>query len=365
MNTKEFAAVDFSEGNSTRVHNLGFRVAAITLTAGAVITLASLLPASAQTTHKATTKHHARHHSVSRSARPVYIHEVSSTWHYPYAQQTAYNGPSYSSVSAGSASSSMSSRASSGAMAHFTGSADLPSSATPIMNRIAALLQASQARTASRLPSGARASYTAAASAFHQALMAGRMSASGSAPANGALVSSLQVTDDIQTLRMAAQQSHGRQAGALTQIASLYATGAKEFFTGELRLALLGTGGARGTAIAISGSGASSERRSGTASSSELPKAPGYPNEGHGGGGGVIQPDGTVGPDPNQGLPGTPLPTAPLGNIPPIVTAPIGPFYDGGVIIPNTPVITGPLVPGAPTNVPTAPVVPPVGPTVP
>lgn len=126
-----------------------------------------------------------------------------------------------------------------------------------ILARAQDMLRVARARQADA-PSGARQSYKASAQALHHMLTtAGYGSSSSSAlPALGTStktrgvsvslstmpVSSEQITQDIQTLRwMAKQGSHsgsGLSKADMQQVASLYATGAKEFFTGQLREAL-------------------------------------------------------------------------------------------------------------------------------
>lgn len=222
-------------------------------------------------------------------------------------------------------------------------SADLPAAARPVMERAAMVYQAAQAR-ATRAPESAQQSYRMAADAMKQALSAGRLASTGSAPFNdarsayGMPISSTQVADDIRVLRAASKNATGSQAAMLQKIASLYATGAKEFFTGQLREALLGDLSPK-TVIAVraTGSATSAMRRPQTAQ------------------GGVLQPDGSVIPG-NQLPPQLPNPYGSVDPNNPVGTGAISaPLVGPGVIVstPTVPVVTtAPVVttPTTPTN---------------
>lgn len=101
--------------------------------------------------------------------------------------------------------------------------------ASSILTRAAEMMRESRLR-ASNAPTGARESYLAATRSFERMFRAYGASSSASATGRGTSVTSGQAADDVRTLR----------ASKRTQVASLYATGAKEFFTAQLREALLG-----------------------------------------------------------------------------------------------------------------------------
>lgn len=222
-------------------------------------------------------------------------------------------------------------------------SGNIADSTRPVMNRAAMMLQAAQARQ-NRAPEAAQASYRNAADSLRQALTAGRFSA-GNAPAAfsdpksaaGLPVSSAQVADDIRVLRNAAKNAKGAQAADLQKVASLYANGAKEFFTGQLREALLGD---------IAPSRVITIRKTGSASSSALPRVSQ---------GGVLLPDGTI----TQDNPQVGAPALPITNTNPVTSGAISAPIGGPGVIVTPPVVDTPGVVTAPVVVPTAPVVSP------
>jgi len=123
-----------------------------------------------------------------------------------------------------------------------SGSDRLPDSVHGIMSRIAEMWQsASQRANDKSLPDGSRASYRASATALRQALTAGGLRPRSTVGGGFDAVSNAQLADDIHALRAAASSTPGWRAANLNQVASLYATGAKEFYTGSLREALLST----------------------------------------------------------------------------------------------------------------------------
>jgi hypothetical protein len=249
-------------------------------------------------------------------------------------------------------------------------SADLPASTRAVMLRASTMLQAAQARQ-SGAAYGARQSYQAATSALRQALAAGRFTPTGTGTGDaltGLPVSSTQVAEDIRTLKSAMQGATPAQSAALQRVVSLYATGAKEFFTGQLRDALFSTDNNTGGAIVIRGSrqpsngavaagfgGASSALTGRTVTPRGAQQA-----------GGVIQSNGSVVPvaaaPPVPGLaPGAPTPapaTGPGGvgvqEAPPAPLSPVVPGNGVNTVAPAAPVVV-PVTPVAPV----APVDPP------
>jgi len=114
----------------------------------------------------------------------------------------------------------------------------------PVLQRAADLQRASQLRV-NQAPSGARISYSAAHQAFGDLLSTlGAPNQWGVANANSMpVVSSQQAADDVRLLRSAANRAKDINEGnRLKKAAQLYATGAKEYLTGQLREALLETG---------------------------------------------------------------------------------------------------------------------------
>lgn len=241
----------------------------------------------------------------------------------------------------------------------------MPDSVRPVLLRAATMLQAARARQ-NRAPFGARQSYMASASALRQALAAGRFSApsgygSSISPA-GLPMTSSEIAGDIQMLKNARANATPAQSAALQRIATLYATGAKEFFTGQLRDALFTNDiGSTGT-IAIRGG--NSGQTTGTATSAELAPRGAYGKTVAPRGaqkGGIIQSDGSVVPPnaaptvPNVGsTPGAVVPannpvSADVTNAAPLNVAPTA-----------VPLGANPLNPVAPVVVPTAPVAVPV-----
>lgn len=133
-------------------------------------------------------------------------------------------------------------------------------SLTGIIDRAQDMLRVADARKIDA-PGGAADSYRKASQSLRQMLSAAGLGTAGSSalPAMGGSasagrataalssfpLSSEQATEDIRVLRsMATQASNGRSANTgmsadqLRKLASLYATGSKEFFTGQLRDAL-------------------------------------------------------------------------------------------------------------------------------
>jgi len=121
----------------------------------------------------------------------------------------------------------------------------------PVLQRVADLQRASQIRV-NQGPAGARVSYSAAHQAFGDLLST--LGASTQWSATGAnsmpVVSSQQAADDVRLLRSAANRAKDIGEGnRLKKAAALYATGAKEYLTGQLREALLGTGTSAPTVV--------------------------------------------------------------------------------------------------------------------
>ena len=138
----------------------------------------------------------------------------------------------------------------------------VPAAVEPIMSRVATLLLVSEDRQKTA-PEGARASYKAAADALRELLTSNRLApgaGAGGSIRSAPSVSSTQAANDVRTLRAAAKSSTGSKMEMLTKAASLYATGAKEYFTGQLREALFDTNVTAGPAV-LRGSGGSGGRR--------------------------------------------------------------------------------------------------------
>ena len=120
----------------------------------------------------------------------------------------------------------------------------LPSSVQEVMARVADLRDKAQYRQR-YAPSGARQSYRAAEAALLSVLTTAKVSpvTSGAAQtannAGDASLSSAQMTEDIRALRDAARTSAPARGNMLRRVAAYYATGSKEFFTAQLREALL------------------------------------------------------------------------------------------------------------------------------
>ena len=213
----------------------------------------------------------------------------------------------------------------------------VPGAVEPIMSRAASLLLAAEARQKSA-PGEAKESYKAAADALRELLTSNRLAPAGRA-ASVPSVSSTQAADDIRTLRAAAKSSTGNRMEMLNKSAALYATGTKEYFTGQLREALFDTNVSAGPVV-LRGKGIGSGGRPYASADKQ---------------GGVIQNppsvynqngDGTNGGGPVVGgpltVPGTTVVAPVLGN--------------GGVIV-NPGTVQAPVVPVTPTT-PAAPVAP-------
>jgi hypothetical protein len=196
------------------------------------------------------------------------------------------------------------------------------------MRRAAAMRQAARVRAQSA-PLQARASYRAA-----EASLSGIPSGYSTTNNGGDfLLSAPQAAGDIRTIQSAArrarQSGQTREASRLRTLATRYATGARAFFTGELREALFAPatlpsvvirGDSRAAANARATAATTSRRRGGRA----------------------------AGQGDSSGAAATPLPAAPSGPTfaptpPPVVVSPS-----------NGPVVVNPNAPGAP---PTPPVI--------
>lgn len=235
-------------------------------------------------------------------------------------------------------------------------SAELPTAARPVMERAAMVYQAAQARV-TRAPESAQQSYRMAADAMKQALSAGRFASTGTAPFNdarsayGLPISSTQVADDIRVLRAASKNATGSQAAMLQKIAGLYATGVKEFFTAQLREALLGDLSPK-TVIAVraTGTATSAARRNSNAQ------------------GGVLQPDGSVVPG-NQIPSSLPNPYSSVAPNNPLTTGALAPPIVGSGVVGSGVIVSAPTIPVVPTGTvvttPVAPVAVPTAPTTP
>lgn len=119
----------------------------------------------------------------------------------------------------------------------------LPSNVQPAMSRMVQMMELARSRQR-YAPAGAQQSYRNAENALRSALAAAKMVPSNAArntvATNGATISLHASAQDVRALRSAADRaSSARQANALRRLATLYATGAKEFYTGQLREALL------------------------------------------------------------------------------------------------------------------------------
>jgi hypothetical protein len=230
-------------------------------------------------------------------------------------------------------------------------SALMPADVTPILNRAAEMAQRSRYRQR-YAPAGAKKSYSNAESALRAALKTARMSTSSSlnnASAWQTSVSSAQAAEDIRTLRETAKSATPQRAAMLRKVASLYATGSKEFFTAQLREALLETDAER---IVIRNNGNNGYGRASSASQpAPWPKAPASARN-------------TVGSPPNNSAPPTldqvaPPPGVPgSGGVAPNVI--ITPVVPNGVVIspnvivtPTAPIVPVPVVPVVPTAPPT------------
>jgi hypothetical protein len=310
----------------------GVGALSIVFVLGGVVVLAPTM-VCAQTSQAHHSQATARRH---RAQHAVYIREVNPAWSHPYAAQPENPPIRNTSVSMSNTPAAAVHSRVAGAMSSTVITAALPSSATPAMTRITAMLQATEGRMHGAPPASARSMYQSAATSLRQALRMGRVTAmspaAGAGNAAGLPISSMQIGDDIRALRSAAQSAHGAQSTVLNQIAGLYATGAKDYFTAEMRVALLGNTTPEGVAIPIRG------RSTGTVSSAILPGA--HRTEIPAPAGGVIQPDGTlvpVGSEPAPTNPGTPVPG-------PVVPFGVTPPLEGGVGGP-APIVVVPAVP--------------------
>jgi len=302
----------------------GPRVAAV---AALLVAAASISPTWAQAQSGGSAGHRASRHRTARNGAAP-----SSS---PYIQETTASAPIQmvsSSNGTGQASSNL------------TASATLPGSVEPVMQRAARMLASARARAANA-PEGARQSYQAAVTALQDLLAAGRFSSSaasaaGMGSAMNLPVSSTQVAEDIRLLRSASMgTTNSNQASVLNRAASLYATGVKEFITGELRDALLDVHPSI-SPFAATGQGL---RHNGTVSAAEQARRASANRQG-----GVIMPDGTVAPGATglqQNLPGPPLAVGATASG--VVTTPIG------GVVPAVP----PVVVVDPNAVPAPPVV--------
>lgn len=312
---------------------------AMAVAAGAIFGTASLLTAYAPAANADT-------NNKNSSRKTIVIKETGWSAHHPYSgsgMQVAYS----------------------------PASANLPDSVRPIMIRAAVMLEAAQARQ-QYAPGGARMSYRAAAAALRQALAAGHyagpsLASSSTSPA-GLPMTASEIAADIQSIKSARANATPAQSAALMRVATFYATGAKEFFTGQLRDALFGTdNGMRGT-IVIRGN-ANRSRGTGSASSSLILGKTATPRGVQQGG--VIQPDGSVAPAnnaptvPNIGAtPGSVDPANTVGtnvlNTPPLGIAPVATPVGDNPLNPVAPIVVPAVIPTAPVTTP--PATPPVNP---
>jgi len=127
----------------------------------------------------------------------------------------------------------------------------------PVLERAATFQRASQIRLA-QAPSGAKTSYSAAHQAFGDLLTSlGANVRSGVDPVSASdmpTVSSQQAAADVRLLKSAAMRAKDVTEGnLLRKAASLYATGAKEYLTGQLREALLETSTSAATPVVLRG----------------------------------------------------------------------------------------------------------------
>lgn len=149
------------------------------------------------------------------------------------AVETRVNGQRSSQSNQGAMSSTNSANGMNGAAGMDNGGVTY-GNATSVLERAAEMLRASRMKLADA-PSGARQSYQSATNALTQMFRAYGVSANGATSGRGVNVTASQAAADVQTLRALAKNN---RSGKMQQAASLYATGAKEFFTGQLREAL-------------------------------------------------------------------------------------------------------------------------------
>jgi len=216
--------------------------------------------------------------------------------------------------------------------------------ANPVLERAAEMLRTSRMRMADA-PSGARQSYQAAVNALTRMLRTYGVSADGAISGRGVNVTASQAADDVRTLRSVAKNN---RSGNMQQAASLYATGAKEFFTGQLREALYSST----ATVVLRGDGRPSMRgnRNNTSRNAPAMNTPtGNASSAVQGGPGVVDPNATNAPEPNAPvMPGVAPGAVPQMNLTPGNTVNLnsGP---AGTLTPNIPTMpTTPRAPGQP-----------------
>ncbi len=183
--------------------------------------------------------------------------------------------------------------------------------ANPVLERAAEMLREARMRMADA-PSGARQSYQSSVNAFTQLFRAYGVSADGTMSGRGVNVTASQAADDVRTLRSVAKNN---RSGKMNQAASFYATGAKEFFTAQLREALYNAT----PTVTVRGDGRPSTRRNSRANAPAMNARTGNASSAvQGGETGIVDPNAAP-IDPNA----NPNVVVPPTGVPEVVTPPV------------------------------------------